>query len=257
MKKLLRSISMSLLLVATVAGLLRAAEPETLKIAAAANLSGVMAELKDAFIASHTDVKIDIITGSSGKIAMQVINGAPFDVFLSADMETPQKLKEQGYAANDPAIYAFGTLVLFTTRDIDLKKGVSMVTSPAVAKISIADPSLAPYGKAAVEAMEKLGVLESARKKFVTATNISEVVTQTVNGADLGFTAQSLMYSEGIKQYNVEGKNWVAVDSTLYAPIRQAIIVLKHGKHKPEAKAFYNFVLSKHGGEIFKKYGYK
>ncbi len=257
MKKLLRSISVSLLLAATVAGLLRAAEPETLKIAAAANLSGVMAGLKDSFIASHPDVKIDVIMGSSGKIAMQVISGAPFDVFMSADMETPQKLKEQGYAVNDPAIYAFGTLVMFTTKDIDLKQGVSVVTSPAVEKISIADPILAPYGKAAVEAMKKLGVIDAAKKKFVTATNISEVITQTVSGADLGFTALSLMYADGIKQYNVEGKNWVAVDSTLYSPIRQAIIVLKHGKHKPEAKAFYNFILSKQAGEIFKKYGYK
>jgi molybdate transport system substrate-binding protein len=257
MKKLFRSISVSLLLVATVAGLLRATEPETLKVAAAANLSGVMAELKDTFIASHKDVKIDVITASSGKITMQVLSGAPFDVFMSADMENPQKLKEQGYAANDPAIYAFGTLIMFTTKDVDLKKGVSIVTSSEVAKVSIADPNLAPYGKAAVEALEKLGVLDAAKKKFVTATNISEVVTQTVNGADLGFTALSLMYADGIKQYNVEGKNWVAVDSTLYSPIRQAIVVLKHGKHKPEAKAFYNFILSKQAGEIFKKYGYK
>jgi molybdate transport system substrate-binding protein len=176
---------------------------------------------------------------------------------MSADMENPQKIKEQGYAANDPAIYAFGTLVMFTTKNIDLKKGVSIVTSPDVAKISIADPNLAPYGKATVEAMEKFGVLDSVKHKFVTATNISEVVTQTVNGADIGFTALSLMYADGIKQYNVEGKNWVEVDNTLYSPIRQAIIVLKHAKHKPEAKEFYNFILSKQAGEIFKKYGYR
>ena len=234
-----------------------AAPAETLKVAAAANLSGVMDELKNTFISGHKDVKIDLITSSSGKIVMQVLSGAPFDVFLSADMENPQKLLDAGFAQKVPVQYALGTLVMYTTKDIDLKRGVSLVSSPEVLKISIADPNVAPYGKAAVEAMTKLGVLEAAKPKIVTATNISEVVTQTVNGADLGFTALSLMYADGIKQYNVEGKNWVEVDKTLYEPIRQGIVILKHGRGKPEARAFYNFILSKQAGDIFKKYGYK
>ena len=230
---------------------------ESLTVAAAANLSGVISELKDTFAASHKDVKIEVITGSSGKFTMQVLSGAPFDVFLSADMENPQKLKDAGFAENGPAQYAQGRLVMFTVKDINLSEGLAIAVSTDVAKISIADPALAPYGKATIEALEKSGVLKEAQGKFVTAGNISEVVTQTINGADLGFTALSLMYSEGIKKYNVEGKYWVEVDKSLYAPIRQGIAILKHGKDNTAAKAFYDFILSKTARGIFVKYGYR
>jgi len=134
---------------------------------------------------------------------------------------------------------------LFTVKDIDIAKGVSITVSTEVEKISIADPALAPYGKAALEALEKTRVLEKVRPKFVIAGNISAVVTQTVNGADMGFTALSLMYAEGMKKYNIEGKYWVEVDGSLYGPIRQGMVVLKHGKDNPEAKTFYEFILSK------------
>jgi molybdate transport system substrate-binding protein len=257
MNILFRSIGLSLLLSFACAGYAAGVDQETLKIAAAANLSGVINELKDVFLESHSDVKIDVITASSGKIAMQVMSGAPFDVFLSADMDNPKKLKEQGFAVGEPAIYAYGILVMFTIRDIDLSKGAAVVALPEITKISIADPITAPYGRAAIEVLDKLGLHSSIKHKFINATNISEVVTQTVNGADIGFTALSLMYSQGIKQYNVEGKNWAEVDTSLYSPIRQGMVVLKHGKTKPEANAFYHFILSKQAGEIFKKYGYK
>jgi molybdate transport system substrate-binding protein len=230
---------------------------ESLTVAAAANLSGVINELKDVFVSSHKDVEIEVITGSSGKFTMQVLSGAPFDVFLSADMENPQKLKDAGFAEKGPAQYAQGRLVMFTVKDIGLSKGISITVSTEVSKVSIADPSLAPYGRAAVEALEKSAILEKARLKFVTAGNISEVVTQTINGADLGFTALSLMYSEGIKKYNVEGKYWVEVDKSLYAPIRQGVVILRHGKDNPAAKAFFDFILSKTAREIFVKYGYR
>lgn len=256
MKTIMRNIIL-ITAVLCFAGVTGLRAQESLTIAAAANLSGVMNELKDIFAASHKDVKIDVITGSSGKFAMQVLSGAPFDVFLSADVENPQKLKNAGFAEKEPAQYAQGRLVMFAVKDIDLSKGLSITLSTDVSKISIADPALAPYGKAAIEALGKSGVLKEAQWKFVTAGNISEVVTQTINGADLGFTALSLMYSEGVKKYNVEGKYWVEVDKSLYAPIRQGIVILRHGKDNPAAKTFYDFIFSKTAREIFVKYGYR
>jgi molybdate transport system substrate-binding protein len=254
MKKIIRNIILTALLFAAPAPNLQA--QEQLTVAVAANLSGVINELKDTFNVTHKDIEINVIASSSGKIAMQVLSGAPFDVFLSADMESPQKLKDAGFSEKDPVQYAQGRLVIFTLRDVDLTKGISVTTSTDVIKVSIADPNLAPYGKATIEALRKYGILEKVQDKFVTANTISEVVTQTVNGADIGFTALSLMYSDGIKKYNVEGKYWVEVDRSLYSPIRQGMVILKHGKDKPEAKAFYDFVLSKPARKVFKRYGY-
>jgi molybdate transport system substrate-binding protein len=254
MKIFIRNILLITAFVFNTAGL-RAQESFT--VAAAANLSGVVSELKDIFIASHKDVKVEVITGSSGKFAAQVLSGAPFDVFMSADMDNPQKLKDAGFAEKVPVQYAQGRLIMFTVKDIGLAKGISVVLSTDVTKISIADPALAPYGKAAVEALGKSGLLEKVQSKFVTSGNISGVVTQTINGADLGFAALSLMYSEGVKKYNLEGKYWVEVDPTLYSPIKQGMIILKHGQDNPAAKAFYKFVLSKKAREVFIKYGYK
>lgn len=230
---------------------------EALLVAGAANLGIVINDLKKSFAAENKDIKIDVITGSSGKIVMQVLNGAPFDIFLSADMENPQKLKDAGFADKAPVQYAQGRLVMFTVKDIDLSKGVSITVSSSVGKVSIADPKLAPYGNATLEALGKSGILGQVQPKFVTANNISEVVTQTINGADIGFTSLSLMYAEGIKKYNVEGKYWVEVDKSLYNPIRQGIVILKHGKDNPQAKAFYKFILLKKANKIFMKYGYR
>jgi molybdate transport system substrate-binding protein len=256
MKILLRTIFLMVVFFCVVADtIVQAKEPLTVVVAA--NLSGIINELKDVFIATHKDAVVEVITGASGKLAMQVLNGAPFDVFLSADMDNPQKLRDAGFADKAPAKYAVGTLIMFTVKDIDLKKGVTIVASPEVEKISIADPALAPYGKAAIEALENSNVIEIARSKFVTANSISEVVSQTINGADVGFTALALMHSESMKQYNIEGKYWVEINPALYNPIQQGMVILKHGKDKPEAKAFYDFVLSKKAHTIFVKYGYK
>lgn len=227
------------------------------RIAAAANLSAVMGALKENFSAAHPDMSVEVITGSSGKLGAQILSGAPFDLLLSADMAIPEKLAAAGLTDGPPVEYARGRLVIFTTQDIDLSRGVSVVVSSAVRMISVADPALAPYGKAAVEALTAAGVYDRVRHRMVTANSISEVVTQTVHGADVGFTALSLMRAPGMGPYGVQGTNWVEVDSALYSPIRQGMALLCRAKDMPAARRFYDFMRSPAAKGILREHGYK
>lgn len=230
---------------------------DKLTVAIAANLSGVMEELKKSFAAEHPDLKIDVIAGSSGKLAAQVLSGAAYDIFMSADMDTPQKLREAGFVEKGPIKYAGGVLIVFTVKNVNVEKWDKAVLLKEIKRISIANPQTSPYSKAALEVLEKKKLFENVKDKLVTAANISDVVTQVISGADIGFTALSLMNTQAASIYNVKGKNWLEVDSSLYAPINQGMVILKHGKDNSAAEKFYNFIISKKAGKVFRKYGYK
>jgi len=226
-----------------------------IKVAVAANVTAAMEPLKQEFAKTHPDTHVTVLLGSSGKLTAQIVNGAPFDVFMSADMEFPKSLFEKKIALAEPEVYAKGAVVLFTTKGIDLSRGINAVTDPAVNKIAIANPKTAPYGKAALEALTKQGLLEKEQSKLVYAESISQAVQYTITAADMGFVAKSSLKSKDMLQYE-EGKAYIDVNPSLYTPINQGIVMLKHGESNPEAKAFYDFIMSKEAKDIFLSYGY-
>ena len=120
----------------------------------------------------------------------------------------------------------------------------------------MANYKVAPYGKAAVTALENAGLLKTAEKKFVNAESITQTLQFTMTATDIGFVAKSSMYSVKLKGKNLKGKNWVDVDPKLYDPIKQGIILLKHAEGNSDAKKFYDFIFSDKAKAVFEKYGY-
>lgn len=226
-----------------------------INIAVAANVSYAVEELKAEFSKTHPDTDVRVTLGSSGKLTAQIKNGAPYGLFMSANMKYPQALFEEKISITEPVVYAQGALAYLCAKPMDFSRGIFLVNDKKVRKIAIANPKTAPYGKAAVEAMKSAGVLEKAEKKFVYAESISQTVAYAITAADVGFIAKSSLYSSKMSRYK-EGVNWAPVDTELYTPIRQGIVLLKEGSENPEYRAFYDFVLSDDAKTIFKKYGY-
>ena len=227
----------------------------TITVAVAANVSYAINELVAEFNKTNPDTKVQVTLGSSGKFTAQIESGAPFDVFMSADMKFPKSLFEKGFALNEPALYAQGSLAMLSSKELDFSKGINLVTDANISKIAVANPKTAPYGTAAVEAMKNANVLDKVESKFVYAESISQAVTYATTAADVGFIAKSSLYDEKMSQYK-ENINWVSVDPSLYTAIDQGIVVLKNTKEEASAKAFYDFILGEKAKEIFIKFGY-
>lgn len=234
------------------AGLLSA---EAINIAVAANVSYAIEELKSAFAETHPDTKVLVTLGSSGKLTAQIKNGAPYGLFMAANMKYPEALYADKVAVTKPVVYAQGALAYLSARPTDFTKGISMMADAKIGKIAIANPKTAPYGKAAVEAMKKGGIYEKAVAKFVYAESISQTVAYAITAADIGFIAKSSLYSPKMAQYK-KGVNWAPVDAKLYTPIKQGIVLLKNGEGNAEYRAFYDFMLSDRARAILTRYGY-
>ena len=227
----------------------------TITVAVAANVSYAINELVAEFNKTNPDTKVQVTLGSSGKFTAQIESGAPFDVFMSADMKFPKSLFEKGLATTEPALYAQGSLAMLSSKELDFSKGINLITDANISKIAVANPKTAPYGTAAVEAMKNANVLDKVESKFVYAESISQAVTYATTAADVGFIAKSSLYDEKMAQYK-ENINWVSVDPSLYTAIDQGIVVLKNTKEEASAKAFYDFILGEKAKEIFIKFGY-
>ncbi len=227
----------------------------TINIAVAANVSYAIDDLKAEFNKSYPNTKVNVTLGSSGKLTAQIKNGAPYQLFMAANMKYPNALYKDGIAITKPIIYAQGSLAYLSASKIDFTKGIELVKDLSIKKIAVANPKTAPYGKAAVEAMKNGGVYDSVKNKYVFAESISQTVSYAVTAADIGFIAKSSLYSPKMKQYK-EGINWSNVDPKLYTPIDQGIVILKNGENSSEVKAFYEFILGAKAKEIFQNFGY-
>jgi len=224
-------------------------------VAAAANVQFTLDELKSEFT-KETGIDVKTVIGSSGKLTSQIENGAPFDVFMSADMDYPKRLSADGMTLEGPKIYAYGYLVLWTFKDLDLSKGVAGLSDTSIRKIAIASPRAAPYGRQAINAMKYNHLYPGIVSKLVYGESISQANQFITTGAvDIGFTAKSVVLAPHMKD---KGK-WIEVDPRIYEPIAQGVIVLKYAEqnHSKEARAFYDFLFSAPAQEILKKYGYK
>lgn len=224
-------------------------------IAVAANVSYAIDELKEEFAKSNPETKVRVTLGGSGKLTAQIKNGAPYGLFMSANMNYPQALYDDKLAITKPLVYAQGALAYLSVKEQDFSKGISLLKDPKIKKIAVANPKTAPYGKAAVEAMKNAMIYEDVKSKFVYGESISQTVSYTVVAAEIGIIAKSSLYSSKMVEYK-ENVNWAAVDPALYTPIKQGIVLLKYGEGNSEYRAFYDFILSEQGKTILKKYGY-
>jgi molybdate transport system substrate-binding protein len=223
-------------------------------VAVAANFAEVIEELKPAF-ERRTAHRVQATTGSTGKLYAQITAGAPFHILLSADARTPERLEAEGYAlAGTRFTYAIGRLTLWSS---DPKRigadGRAALTAADVRHIAIANPDLAPYGVAAREALQKLGLWESLRSRIVMGQNIGQTHSMVATGnAQLGFVALSAVLSP---RAPAQGSRW-DVPQELFSPIRQDAVLLRPGAENEAAGAFLQFLRSAEARKVIERFGY-
>jgi len=228
---------------------------QTITVAVAANVSYAMEKLKKEFLKTHKDTKLRIIIGGSGKLTAQIKHGAPYDIFLSANMKYPNSLYKDKVAITKPVVYAQGSLAFLSKSKKDFSKGIELLTDSSIRLIAVANPKTAPYGKAAIEAIKNYGIYDDIKKKFIYGESISQTLSYTVSAADIGIVSKSALFSCKMEKFK-KGINWVEVDSKLYTPIEQGIVILKHAKDNNGVREFYNFMLSDDAKKILTHYGY-
>ena len=225
---------------------------QQLKVAVAANLQPVIIELQKDF-AQKTGIQIDPIVGSSGTLMAQMKNGAPFDVFLSADMAFPKSLFDAGLSLKAPTIYAYGSLILCSTNNIGFENWQRTLMTNRIKKIAIANPDIAPYGQAAKTVLARKGILDNINKKLVYGQSIAQVNTYITTGVvQAAFTSLSLIKDPA----NKTKLYWKIIDPKTYPPIEQGVVVLKSSANKTDAEKFYNYILSAPAKKIFLQFGY-
>lgn len=248
-----RAIIASLALLAGAAG---AFSQEKVLVAAAANLSAVKDDLGAAFAKKCPAYAAEFTFGSSGTLVTQITGGAPYQVFMSADTGFAQNLVDAKLTAGPAKVYAVGSLILLTVKDLDLSKGLAVLLDPKVAHWANCNPETAPYGRAAKEALTARGLYEAAQPKLVLAQNVSQALQFTLTAADCGFVNKSALYTKEVRPYDAKGKYWIEVEPSLYAPIEQAFVVVDSAKDSKAAAAFAEFLSSPEARAVFSAYGY-
>jgi molybdate transport system substrate-binding protein len=245
---------LALLLLASPA--LARAQKRTVAVAAAANLKTAAEELKKGFEAGQPDAEVTLTLGASGTFFAQLQNGAPFDLFLSADREYPAKLVAAGLGkAEDEWVYAFGRLVAWLPpgSTVDLEKmGLAALADPGVKRIAIANPAVAPFGRATEWAFKSAGVYEAVKEKLVLGASVAQAAQfATTGAADVAFLPYSLTFGKELSAGKV-----ILVPEALYPKIEQSGIVLSSSKEVELARKFLAFVKGEKGRAILAKYGY-
>jgi molybdate transport system substrate-binding protein len=226
---------------------------KTLRVAISANVSYAVEELAEEFSKTHSEIRVEMIVSSSGKLTAQIIHKAPFDIFLSADMQYPKKLYKMGLSSK-PKLYARGTLALFSKKSREFSQGLNLLREPTIKKIAVANPKVAPYGRATLEALKKQGVYQNIKSKLIFGESVSQTLSYSLKVADVGVVAKSLLLSPKMSQFK-RGSNWIEIDSSFYTPIEQGVVIL-NSKNREDAKLFLEFLSTKRAKEILKKYGY-
>ncbi len=241
------SLLAGLMLVAT------AARADEITVAVAANFTAPFNKLAAEF-EKDTGHKLVASFGSTGKFYAQIKNGAPFEVLLAADDETPAKLvKDNAAVAGSPFSYAVGKLVLWSPRPGMVDAKGEVLRGGGFQHIALADPKLAPYGAASVEAMKKLGVYESLVPKLVTGETLVQVIQFVSSGnSELGFVALSQVLKDG----RIDGSSWV-VPAELHTPIRQDAVLLNPGKDKAGPLALMKYLQGAKAQALIRSYGYE
>ncbi len=227
-----------------------------INVAAAADLSAALQELA-ANYEKRTGVVVKLSFGASGALTQQIQNGAPFDVFFSADMDYPRQLTAAGLAERATLYrYAVGQLVLWVPKDSPLDvehKGMDVLLDPSVKKIAMANPQHAPYGRAAAAALKHYGLYEKISDRLVLGENVAQAARFVESGnAQAGFVALAHAVAPAMRG---EGKYWV-VPAEAYPALDQGVVLISHSPHPQEAAAFLGFVKTEEAAGLLRRYGF-
>lgn len=234
----------------SLAALARAGE---VQVAVAANFAGPMARIGEAFTAA-TGHTLKVSTGATGKFYAQILHGAPFEVLVAADDETPKKLVAEGHAvAGSQFTYALGRLVLWSAQPGFVDDQGRVLGSDKVRHVAIANPKVAPYGAAALQVIQARGLADAVTPRLVTGESISQAYQFVATGnAELGFVALSQVAIPGKPAI---GSYWI-VPPDLYGEIRQDAVLLKPGADNPAARAFLGYLKSEPARKLIREFGY-
>lgn len=222
-------------------------------IAAASDLKFAMDSVISAFEKEYTG-EVDITYGSSGKLTEQILNGAPFDIFFSADIFYPEKLKSENKISSDIYHYGKGRIVLWSKKLDPRQKEMKALIESSITKIAVANPAHAPYGKRAMESLGYYKVLERIKSKLVYGENISQTAQFVSTGAaDIGIIALSLALSPNMKKEN--GKYFLIPEKS-HRPLTQGVVITDHGKKSKLANTFYEYIKSDKAIAILQHYGF-
>jgi molybdate transport system substrate-binding protein len=224
---------------------------QEVQVAVAANLSPVITELTDRYNKIHPDVHIRVTPGASGVLTQQIIHGAKYDFFMSADLKYPGYLHDAGYTVGDISIYGYGKLVIWSNA-VDVSGGIESLNNADIVRIAIAKPEVSPFGERTIQCLKYYKMYDKLKDNLVYAGNIAQAAqfAQTGN-AEIAFLAYSLLFDDSMKN---KGTYYIP-DKKSYSPIEQACVLLKTGDHYQEAEQFMNFILSASCKPIFEKYG--
>lgn len=229
-----------------------AASAERLTIAAAANLKWAMDEVIAAYQQTHAGSAVDVIYGSSGKLHAQIRNGAPFDMYFSADMAYPRALAEAGFAASQVRPYALGRIVLWSaSRDVS-RMTMQDLADPEIERIAMANPRHAPYGKRAEEALRATGVWDKVESRLVYGESIAQAAQFVHTGnAQVGIIALAMALSPEL----AGGSHWLIPDD-LHEPLEQGFIITRRAEDNAAARRFANFMGSEPARAVLLKHGF-
>lgn len=223
-----------------------------LRIAAASDLRYALDDIVNVYLKARPDTDIDVIYGSSGKMTTQIINGAPYDVFFSADISFPEKLRDEGLTTTEPAIYAIGRIVIWSNTLNAASLTLEDLASESITRIAIAQPAHAPYGLRAKEAMQSAGIWQAVQDKLVFGENIAHTAQMTQSGAaQVGIIALSLARFPELAKHGHH-----LIDNNLHNPLTQGYVVTRRGGQSPEALAFAKFMATEQAHTIMTRYGF-
>ena len=232
---------------------LNVAQAEIVNVAVASNFILPAQEIAKRY-EQESGHQIKISSGSTGKFFAQIQHGAPFQVFLSADTETPAKLIKEGFAvAQSQKTYSVGKLVLWSANPDLIKEGAAVLKNKRFNKLAIANPDLAPYGRAAIETLRRLDQYQPLKSKIVWGENIAQAHQFVLSGnAELGFVSASQVIHNGKV---IQGSAWLVLDS-LHAPILQDAVLLNKGKNSIAAQGFIDYLSTEQAREMIQQFGY-
>lgn len=235
------------------AGVMTQAQAADVPVAVAANFAAPMQRIADAF-AQDSGHRALLSFGSTGKLYAQISHGAPFQLLLAADGDTPARLQAQGLAvAGTRATYALGRLALWSAQAGRVDGQGAVLRSGSFERLAVADPKLAPYGRAAFEVMAALGLRDALAPKLVQGESIAQAYLFVASGnAPLGFVALSQVFADGRL---TQGSAWL-VPGPLYSPIRQDAVLLNPGKDQPAAAALLRYLQGEKARAIIRSHGY-
>jgi molybdate transport system substrate-binding protein len=249
--------ALALVLLLTACGTGASSDERTVvRVAAAADLTFALAEVAEVVAVEHPGVELAVTYGSSGTFLQQIGNGAPFDLYLSADLAYPRRLVADGLAEDDDLFaYAVGRLVLWTLDPsrVDVDAGLAGLADPAVRRVAVANPEHAPYGQAAMAALAGAGVVESVRPRLVLGENVAQAAEFVQNGgADAGVVALSLVLSDPLRDVG----RWSEVPLEAFPRLEQGGVVLAGARDPAAARAVRDTLLGARGRAVLERYGF-